>query len=52
MIPLKLVLSAFGPFRSRQELDFRDLGGSRMFLITGKTGAGKTTLFDAMVYAL
>ncbi len=52
MTPLKLVFAAFGPFRRRQELDFSELGGSRMFLITGKTGSGKTTLFDAICYAL
>ncbi len=52
MIPVKLTLAAFGPFRQKQTLDFSELGGQRMFLITGKTGAGKTTLFDAIVYAL
>ena len=52
MTPLKLTFAAFGPFRQKQALDFSELGGSRMFLITGKTGAGKTTLFDAICYAL
>ena len=52
MTPLKLTFAAFGPFRQKQTLDFSELGGSRMFLITGKTGAGKTTLFDAICYAL
>lgn len=52
MIPLKLTMSAFGPFRQKQTLDFSRLGANRIFLITGKTGAGKTTIFDAISYAL
>ncbi len=52
MKPIRLVMQAFGPYGSRQTVDFDRLGGSGLFLITGDTGAGKTTIFDGMTYAL
>lgn len=52
MRPKKLIISAFGPYAKRTEIDFEKLGTSGLYLITGDTGAGKTTIFDALTYAL
>ncbi|MGL5245180.1 MAG: AAA family ATPase, partial [Sarcina sp.] len=52
MRPLKLTLSAFGPYAKEEIIDFTKLEGKNIFLITGVTGAGKTTIFDAISYAL
>lgn len=52
MRALSIRLSAFGPYKAEQEIDFRELGNESIFLITGPTGAGKTTIFDAICFAL
>ncbi len=52
MRPLKLTMSAFGPYAGKTEIDFSRLGESGLYLITGETGAGKTIIFDAIIYAL
>lgn len=52
MRPIKLVLCGWGPYRDKVTIDFEAFNGQGLFLITGSTGAGKTTLFDAMTYAL
>lgn len=50
--PIKMIMSAFGPFAKEVEVDFDKLGRQGLYLITGDTGAGKTTIFDAIVFAL
>lgn len=52
MKPIKLVLNAFGPFCKETEIPFDEFGESGLFLLTGDTGAGKTTIFDAISFAL
>ena len=52
MRPIKLTMSAFGPYTERQQIDMDRLGERGLYLITGDTGSGKTTIFDAIVFAL
>ena len=52
MRPLALEMTAFGPFAGSERIDFRRLGESPLFLINGPTGAGKTSILDAMCFAL
>ncbi|MCM3664756.1 SMC family ATPase [Mesobacillus subterraneus] len=52
MKPLKLTMQAFGPYAGTEIIDFRQLENRTMFVISGKTGAGKTTIFDGISYAI
>ncbi len=52
MKPVDLIISAFGPYAGRVEIPMHRLGNSGLYLITGETGAGKTTIFDAITFAL
>ena len=48
---LKVRMQAFGPFRDKVEIDFEKFGTNGIYLISGATGSGKTTIFDAISYA-
>ena len=52
MRPVTREMSAFGPYAGKVLLEFEKLGRSGIYLITGDTGAGKTTIFDAVTFAL
>lgn len=52
MRPIKLTMQAFGPYAGTEVIDFTSLGNRTMFVISGKTGAGKTTIFDGISYAI
>lgn len=52
MRPLKLKMNAFGPYAEKQEIDFSELKDRSIFLIHGPTGAGKTSILDAICFAL
>lgn len=52
MKPLQLTMQAFGPYAGTETIDFRELENRTMFVISGKTGSGKTTIFDGISYAI
>ncbi len=52
MKPLNMEICAFGPYKDCVQIDFSKIGENGIFLIAGDTGAGKTTIFDAIVFAL
>jgi exonuclease SbcC len=52
MIPLTLSITGFGPYKNEQTINFKSMGEAPLFLITGPTGAGKTSVLDAICYAL
>ena len=52
MILKRLEMNAFGPFKDKEVIDFESLSTNKIFLIYGKTGSGKSTIFDAISYAL
>ena len=52
MRPITLTMAAFGPYASKTVIDFNKLGNNGIYLITGDTGAGKTTVFDGISYGL
>lgn len=52
MIPIRLELEAFGPFAKKQSIDFTAFDSDGIFLISGKTGSGKTSIFDAISFCL
>ena len=52
MKPMQVTISAFGPYAECVDIPLEQLGEQGIFLITGDTGAGKTTIFDAICYAL
>ncbi|MEG0473784.1 MAG: AAA family ATPase, partial [Solibacillus sp.] len=52
MKPLKLSMSAFGPYKDKEVIDFTKLHEHGIFVVSGSTGAGKTTIFDAITFAL
>ncbi|MFC7687271.1 SbcC/MukB-like Walker B domain-containing protein [Ureibacillus sp. GCM10028918] len=52
MKPIKLTMKAFGPYKNEEVIDFNELKDNRLFVISGSTGAGKTTIFDGICFAL
>src|SRR5699024_4290598 len=52
MKPIKLTLTAFGAYKEKEVIDFKALQGHHLFVVSGKTGAGKTTVFDGICFAL
>ena len=51
MRPVKLEMSAWGPYPGKICIDFEAVGRNHIFLLAGPTGAGKTTIFDGITYA-
>ena len=52
MRPITLKMTAFGPYKHTESIDFNELQGNQLFVISGSTGAGKTTIFDGICFAL
>lgn len=52
MKPIRITMTAFGPYKDEQIIDFTELDNNQLFVISGPTGSGKTTIFDAISYAL
>ncbi|WP_461181170.1 SbcC/MukB-like Walker B domain-containing protein [Virgibacillus kimchii] len=52
MKPITLTMTAFGPYKDKETIDFNNLDGHSLFVISGNTGAGKTTIFDGICFAL
>lgn len=52
MRPLKLKMTAFGPYKQTETINFHELQGNQLFVISGSTGSGKTTIFDGICFAL
>ncbi|KXH87133.1 AAA family ATPase [Sporosarcina sp. HYO08] len=52
MRPIRLTMTAFGPYKDTEVVDFEELKDNRLFVISGATGAGKTTIFDGICFAL
>ena len=52
MRPIKMTMTAFGPYKYKEVIDFTELKNYRLFVVSGNTGAGKTTIFDAICFAL
>ena len=52
MRPLKIAITAFGPYKGCEVIDFTELKDNTLFVVSGNTGSGKTTIFDAICFAL
>lgn len=52
MRPLLLKMTAFGPYKETEIIDFKELEGNKLFVVSGQTGSGKTTIFDGICFAL
>lgn len=52
MRPIKLMMTAFGPYKDMEVIDFTELENHNLFVVSGNTGSGKTTIFDGISFAL